>query len=248
MPTLAIDTCFGAVSVAVGDSSRTNAGPTVLAVRRELRETGHAEALFPMIAAVIEDVREATGNPAFAIADVARLAVTRGPGTFTGVRTGIAAVRGLALALSKPVAGVSSLSVVAMGARRTLPEADRQRPLTVVMGAGRGWLYLERFAPGPSLVGDGPRAISESSVLDHIGPEAFVVAGTAAGRVADLARDGGRNVIACLAGLMPDASDLLSCTAAISDDATTLHPLYLRPPDVRPQAGSSLSRAEHDRK
>src|SRR5688572_8430557 len=103
MNVLAFDTCFGALSVAVrcraGSEWRQSEG-------YELRTTGHAERLFPMM----QDVLKESG---IELAAIDRIAVTLGPGTFTGVRVGIAAARGLAVALSKPVVGVTSLAAMA---------------------------------------------------------------------------------------------------------------------------------------
>src|SRR5690349_14737564 len=85
---LAFDTSMAACSAAVYDM----AGGHVLAARFALMERGHADALAPMIKAVMDEAQ-------IAFADLTRIGVTMGPGTFTGVRTGIAMARGLALAL-----------------------------------------------------------------------------------------------------------------------------------------------------
>jgi tRNA threonylcarbamoyladenosine biosynthesis protein TsaB len=98
---LAFDTSAGACSAAVlgGDG-------TVLARRCEALERGHAERLLPML-------RDVLAEAGVEIADLALLAVTIGPGTFTGIRIGLAAARGLALASGLPLVGVTSLEAVA---------------------------------------------------------------------------------------------------------------------------------------
>src|SRR5882724_7006196 len=98
MKLLAVDTALGACSVAVLD------GDTVLAHRFEEMARGHAEALAPM-------VEEAMAGMDFAALD--RLAVTTGPGTFTGQRVGLAFMRGLRIALHKPLIGVTTLEAIA---------------------------------------------------------------------------------------------------------------------------------------
>ncbi len=100
MKLLAVDTALGACSAALLD------GDTVLAHRFEPMERGHAERLAPMV----EEVMREAALP-FTALD--RLAVTTGPGTFTGQRVGLAFMRGLRVALKKPLIGVTSLAAMA---------------------------------------------------------------------------------------------------------------------------------------
>src|SRR5271169_756924 len=104
MKILAADTALGACSVALLDDAR------VFAHRFEPMERGHAEALAPM---VDEAMREA----GLAFAELDRLAVTTGPGTFTGQRVGLAFMRGLRVALKKPLAGITTLEAMAAAAQ-----------------------------------------------------------------------------------------------------------------------------------
>ena len=90
MKILAVDTALGACSAAVLD------GDAVLAHRLEVMDRGHAEALAPMVQALMQDAR-------ISFRDLQRLAVTTGPGTFTGQRVGIAFMRGLRIALKIPL-------------------------------------------------------------------------------------------------------------------------------------------------
>ncbi|HWA31049.1 MAG TPA: tRNA (adenosine(37)-N6)-threonylcarbamoyltransferase complex dimerization subunit type 1 TsaB, partial [Rhizomicrobium sp.] len=100
MRILAVDTALGACSVAVLSGTR------VLAHRFVLMDRGHAEALAPMVE---ETMREAE----IPFANLDRLAVTTGPGTFTGQRVGLAFMRGLRIALKKPLVGITTLSAMA---------------------------------------------------------------------------------------------------------------------------------------
>src|ERR1044072_1264149 len=109
MNVLAFDTCFDACSVCVAQSR--DEGIVELASALERFETGHAERLIPMIEEVMRDA-----GVAFEAID--RVAGTLGPGTFTGMRIGIAAARGLALSTGIATVGVSSLAVMAEVARR----------------------------------------------------------------------------------------------------------------------------------
>src|SRR5256885_7330086 len=99
---LAIDTALDACAAAVLD---TGAGG-VIAQESQARKRGHAEALMPLIARVIK-----VSGVAFAALD--RIAATTGPGSFTGLRVGLSAARGIALAAGKPVVGVTTLTAFA---------------------------------------------------------------------------------------------------------------------------------------
>jgi len=113
---LAVDTALGACSVAVLD------GEKILAHRFEEMTRGHAEALAPMVE---ETMRKA--GIGFAALD--RLAVTTGPGTFTGQRVGLAFMRGLKVALKKPLIGITTLEAMAFatGAERAAAIHDAKR-------------------------------------------------------------------------------------------------------------------------
>jgi tRNA threonylcarbamoyladenosine biosynthesis protein TsaB len=113
---LAVETALGACSVAVLD------GEKLLAHRFEEMARGHAEALAPM---VDDTMRKA----AIAFAALDRLAVTTGPGTFTGQRVGLAFMRGLRVALKKPLIGITTLEAMAAatGAKRVASIHDAKR-------------------------------------------------------------------------------------------------------------------------
>src|SRR6201747_3134050 len=99
---LAIDTALDACAAGVLD---TDAGE-MIASESQAMKRGHAEALMPLIGRVMKD-----SGIAFAALD--RIAVTTGPGSFTGLRVGLSAARGLALAADKPVVGLSTLTAYA---------------------------------------------------------------------------------------------------------------------------------------
>lgn len=150
--TLVIDTALAAQSLALLD------GATVIAARHGVIGRGHAEALMPALAAMLD---EAGATPERILVDV-------GPGSFTGLRIGIAAARALGLAWDVPVAGYASMALVAAPVFDAHPDAR----LAVVVEAGRGLLYAQ-------VLGRDLAASSEPLALDAAGVAAWLPAGVA---------------------------------------------------------------------
>ena len=108
--------------------------------------------------ALLEDVDALLRQAGAHQRDLGRLAVGVGPGSFTGVRIGLAAARGLALALELPVAGVSTLDALAAGAPGAVPVIDAKRREVFALVAGEPWVGLPSeltLPPGSVCVGDG---------------------------------------------------------------------------------------------
>src|ERR1700728_3777645 len=133
MRVLAIDTALAACSAAVLDTERGG----IVASESVPMMRGHAEALIPLL----ERVMEQSG---MALADIDRVAVTTGPGSFTGLRVGISAARGIALAANKPAVGVSTLSAYAAPHLT----ADSATPVVSAIDAQDSHVYLQVFAAG----------------------------------------------------------------------------------------------------
>jgi tRNA threonylcarbamoyladenosine biosynthesis protein TsaB len=231
MNVLAFDTCLGSVSAAV--RWRSAAGEWLLRDRFELRSSGHAERLMPMLAEVMDEA-------GLAFSDLDRLAVTMGPGTFTGVRAGVAAARALALASSLPVVGASSLAVMAHHAREQLGKAQTDM-LAVAVDARRGLVYFQVFGPTQEATGH-PSLVAPQDVASLCGTRPVVVVGSGARAVADAAATAGGRPEARLPDLQPHARSLALLAERLTP-SEPLRPLYLRPPDVKPQADRSLGRA-----
>jgi tRNA threonylcarbamoyladenosine biosynthesis protein TsaB len=232
MNVLAFDTCLGAVSVAV--RWQGPGGDWLTRHAHEARERGHAERLMPMLA----EMMEVAG---LAFSDLDRIAVTVGPGTFTGVRVGVAAARGLALASGVAVVGATTLSVMAHQADQLLGPARGDRLLAAAVDARRGSVYLQLF-PGAWEEAGPPELLGANDAARCIGPGPAIVVGSGSDMVADAIRAAGGQVEATLAQLQPDARALAVLAADLAP-ASPLRPLYLRPPDVKPQADLSLPRA-----
>ncbi len=225
MTLLALDTCMAACSVAVWRDG-------VVAHRFAAMERGHAESLFPMI-------QEAMTKAGARFADLHAIAVTRGPGSFTGVRVGVAAARGLALATDKPIIAATSLEVIAHAAGKRLSAKQRHAPLTVAMDARRGQIYCQQFARG--------RAVSDAQVMSPedcaatLPHESSIAAGSGARLLADAAGAAYR-LVALEPDLLPDAADLAAICADKAPETAPLTPLYLRAPDAKPQDGFAVAR------
>lgn len=232
MNVLAIDTSMGACSAAV-----LRTGPAERLARRfEAMERGHAEALFPMIEAVIEEA-------GLSIGELDRVAVTLGPGSFTGVRAGLAAARGLALAAKLPVAGTGSLAVMAMGCVTETAEAERSEGFMVAHDARRGEIYCQCFDMRGQALGEA-EVMAAREAAEQLPAAMILIAGSGAAAVASECQRIGRRSIAMLPGLLPDAGQLARLALHLPQSERPPAPLYLRPPDAKPQMNKSFARAQ----
>jgi tRNA threonylcarbamoyladenosine biosynthesis protein TsaB len=180
--------------------------------------------MFPMIAEVVDSA----GLP---YAAIDRIAVTLGPGTFTGVRVGIAAARALALALGRPVVGVTSLAAMALRAGALLEEELGSRQLVVAVDAHRGMLFVQSFAAGGRETGAALLLAPEEAAL-RIAREGAVAVGSGASALAAAVSQEGGAVHACLPDLQPHARILAEIASALEPIAPP-KPLYLRAADAK---------------
>src|SRR6201997_1669909 len=152
---LAIDTALDACAAAVLD---TGSG-RLIAQASQAMKRGHAEALMPLIAAVM---REA-GLP-FAALD--RVAVTTGPGSFTGLRVGLSAARGIALAANKPIVGLTTLTAYAA----PLVSESGEHPIISAIDARHDHVYLQVVSGnGSSLIRPRVAPIEEALAASRFG-------------------------------------------------------------------------------
>jgi tRNA threonylcarbamoyladenosine biosynthesis protein TsaB len=215
---LAIDTALDACAAGVLDTDADR----MIAQESQLMKRGHAEALMPLIARVMK----ASG---IAFADFDRIAVTTGPGSFTGLRVGLSAARGIALAAGKPVVGLTTLAAYAApivsrnGVQPVISAIDARHDhvyFQVVRGDG-GPLIRPRVAPieeaigaaqfgAPYLVGNAAKILADRWPADA--PPPFEVDVQPA----------------------PDIIWVGWLGAAVSAEIAPARPYYLRAPDAKP--------------
>lgn len=222
MKLLAIDTALDACSVAVDAG---NGHPPL--TNSELVGRGHAERLFGMIEATMD----AAG---VALAALDRIAVTTGPGSFTGVRVGVAAARGLALVVKCPIVGIGTLAVHAAAARGEVGAV----PVLAVIDARRGEVYGQRFTADGKPVGDPQVAGADffASILE----DGDVLAGAAADMVVKASTAPTPDVVHRQS--VPDIGVVAELGVRAKTGIEAPRPLYLRPPDAKPQQDRGVVR------
>ncbi len=229
---LVLDASGAAVSVAIiGLAS----GALLAADTRQLHR-GQVEALLPMVAEV--RARAGIGFP-----DLAAVAATVGPGSFTGIRLGLAAARGIGLAAGRPVFGVGSFDAHCEAVRTASP--DHPGPLLVLLDSKRHDVFAQAFTAGGAaltppqvLSPDAVRALAERMIADE--PGSLMVAGDAAA----LPSLDGLALTRGPCGPLPIAAVATCAVRQWQAGGAALppaSPLYLRPPDaVVPQGGGVL--------
>lgn len=216
MRVLALETASSACSVALWCDGE------VVVRRFEAMVRGHAERLVPMIAEVLVEA----GQPADA---VDRLAVTVGPGAFTGLRVGLATARGLALATGRPLVGVTTFEAIghALG-----PRPGCRRSVLVVVESRRAELFLQLFDAGLTPRGE-PRLLSPEACARWLPAGPLLVAGCGAAALGPVLV--GRPDVAFAEGPgLPDAAAVAALAATRTPEAGALppRPFYLRAPDA----------------
>jgi tRNA threonylcarbamoyladenosine biosynthesis protein TsaB len=214
MLVLGLDTCLNACSVAILEVGP--GGERVLAHRSEAMARGHQERLAPMAEAVMADAGLAFGR-------LQRIGATVGPGSFTGLRVGVAFAKGLGSALSIPIVGVGSLEALA---------AEATGLVAAAIDARRDQIYLQVFEDGQPLMA----------------PDVLPI-GTAAARLAELGMGRALTLVGSGAPLLAETAPGARMLTAEGCDAchvarlaahklvASIRPLYLRAPDAKLPGG-----------
>ena len=184
---------------------------------------GQSEVIVPMVLAVLEEAGRG-------FADLDTVAVTRGPGSFTGVRIGLAAARGIALACNVPAVGLAVFEVLA---QRLLAERSRLPGLAVIE-SGRAELYVQAFDPQGEPLSE-PACLHPQALAKSLSEPDWLVTGNAAERAAAaLAAAGLRGKVSRVCGPVAAAevAYLAAGKSLTSSHAAPPTPLYLRAADV----------------
>src|SRR2546421_3369129 len=201
MRVLAIDTALGACAAAVLDSS---AG-AILANESLGMLRGHAEAIMPLIARVMDAAR-------CEFTEVDRIAVTVGPGSFTGLRVGISAARGIALAAGKPAVGLSTLAALAA----PLIATDDGTQVVAAIDARHEHIYLQVFGVnGRTLVGPRMASLRDAARAATTAPARIV--GSAANKMAAAWPKGAEPPLSVEQRAAPDIEWIARLGAAATD-------------------------------
>jgi tRNA threonylcarbamoyladenosine biosynthesis protein TsaB len=221
---LAIDTALDACAAAVLDSD----GGRVIAQESLPMKRGHAEALMPLIARVMQVSR-------LSFAELDRIAVTTGPGSFTGLRVGISAARGLALATGKPAVGLTTLSAYAAA----VVSRNRGTPVISAIDARHDHVYFQIVAgDGSPLVRPSIASVEEAIAASRFGAPHLV--GNAAQLLAERWPQDAPSPVAVDAQAAPDIAWVAWLGAAADPENAPARPFYLRAPDAKPAALSPM--------
>jgi len=215
---LAIDTALDACSAAVLDT----AAGTTIAIESQAMQRGHAEALMPLIARVMKD-----SGIAFTALD--RIAVTTGPGSFTGLRVGLSAARGIALAAEKPIVGLTTLAAYAA----PVVADNGEHPILSAIDARHDHVYFQGVG------GDGsplikPKVAPIAEALEAAGLGALHLVGNAARILAERWPADATPLFKVDPQPAPDITWVAWVGAAIDPESAPPRPFYLRAPDAKP--------------
>ena len=216
---LAIDTALDACAACVLDTDAAR----LIAQESQTMKRGHAEALMPLIGRVMKQA-----GIAFAALD--RIAVTTGPGSFTGLRVGLSAARGIGLAADRPVVGLSTLTAYAA------PVVGQNAPQPVIsaIDARHDHVYFQVVSgDGGSLMRPRVAPIEEALGAARFGAAHLV--GNAAKILADRWPADAPPPFKVDPQPAPDIAWLAWLGAAVSPDTAPARPYYLRAPDAKPQ-------------
>lgn len=216
---LAIDTALDACAAGVLDTRVSR----LIAHESLPMKRGHAEALMPLIARVMQ-------QSGIGFADLHRIAVTTGPGSFTGLRVGLSAARGLGLAAGKPVVGLTTLTAYAA------PVVSRNEPHPIIsaIDARHDHVYFQVVG------GDGsplirPRVAPVAEALEAARLGAPHIVGNAAQILADRWPADAPQPRQVDAQPAPDITWIGWLGAAVTPENAPARPYYLRAPDAKPQ-------------
>lgn len=230
MRILAIDTALPAVSACVLDHD----AETPIASETLAMERGHAETLLPLVERVMSKVEGG-------FASIDRVAVTVGPGSFTGIRIGLAAGQAIALACKAEIVGVSTLA--ALAAPLILDPFDGV--VAAAIDARHGKVYVAAFGPdGRALLP--PRRVGAHEALRALGSGPLLLVGSGAAPLAKEARASGVAARIASESPSPNIEYVARLGLAAQPESAPARPLYLKAPDAKPLEDKPPKSASED--
>ncbi len=215
MKILAIDTSLAAAAVCVFDSD----ADVALAAETVWQARGHDETIVPLID---RTMRAAGGRDM----RIDRVAVTVGPGSFTGLRIGVSAAKAIGLALDAPVVGVSTLSAYVAQVMASHAEGV----VAAAIDARHGRVFVAAFLDGHPVLQ--PRVASAREAVRAIGSGPIRLAGPAAAALAIEAWRAGVEAEVFSDAAAPDISFVARLARAADPQSAPPRPLYLNPPET----------------
>ena len=231
---LALDTTLGACSVALIENG------VVVAQKKEVRARGHVERLLPMVEEIINTAK-------ISMADITTIAVTIGPGTFAGVRIGLSAAKGMAMALDIPLITVTSLESLTYEFAKK--NANFAGNVAVAIDARRGELYFQVF----KIIDENIQAISQEEALPiplaakKINTNIKMIIGSGA-KILNSALDG-QKIDFSTDFQNPTAEFIAELSLNYGKrrlDVDHVKPLYLRAPDAKMPSKNVITKIKND--
>jgi len=225
---LALDTASPLCAAALAENGR------MLARADDALGKGHSEHLIRQLPALLAQAGRR-------FSDLDRIGVNIGPGSFTGVRVGVAAARALALALNRPAVGISAFAALKAQAEAAL-KAAAPLNMGVALNGARGQIYWQYFPAGRAA--EAPLACPAAQAAQRLAcaiqggkiGARFCLTGSAAAAAAELLPANLRETVTLLpGGQTADIAIFAALAAAAAPPAAPPAPLYLRPPDAKPQ-------------
>jgi tRNA threonylcarbamoyladenosine biosynthesis protein TsaB len=222
---LALDTALAACSVCLFDARRDK----VISSERAILGKGHAEALLPMLERVIAKLDGGWSA-------VERIGVVVGPGSYTGLRVGIAAARAAALATGRPAVGVTTFAALA----EPLAGVSEGVPIAATIDARHGNVFFQIFSPeGRPL--DEPAALSLTEAAERIGARPVQLVGSGSSALHSILSETGGMARSSLSDNLPDIVCVAKLAAAADPNASPPDPVYVKPADARTLAEQGVT-------
>lgn len=227
MISLAIDTSGTVCAACIYDSEQDN----ILGKKSEDIGRGHAEHLMEIISAAMREAKVDHEQ-------LDRIVTCIGPGSFTGVRVGVATARGFGLGLKIPVIGISSLHALIEAAKLATKDKQGETCFGAVQSAGRGDVYCQftfntEFGTANTPMVLPLEKLQASSLIQTFG---LILCGTAVQEF--------EGIQTCQIETSPSMHILAKLGSAMDFDGSRPEPLYLRKPDAKPQQGFAVARQD----